>query len=533
METDVLRSTLDKLAHLVIEPSVLTIHREMEIGVGAYGEVSFATLTTNVTESRTVAVKQLRITQARRRVAIHLARELKVWAAASHPNILPLVGYYLSDDYDRAQLVSPYMSNGNVKDYMETHRSTLVTRIRLVKGLTSGINYLHNCDPPICHGDLKPTNILVNDTTEAVLCDFGLATFVLESGARSGLTTSESVKGSMRYMSPELFTDPAAKHTFKSDIWAWACTAFEILTDLSPYHGIEADGAIVLASARGEPPGSISTLNNLAVDSGTAPHISMGPFKLVISSCWAMSPDDRPVSSDILNRLTAPNENSAGVSVIQDQPQASMSRPTVLRDHRHPNRPRDSSTSSTFTSITRFRLPTSSRPAPSSSSATHSTRNAVPEAQDTTPADKIVSTERRISTIRLSVGPKLGANISSSKMDSNITHAITQGVIGEYLWKYNGQTRHKRFFWIHPETRTLYWTAKSPDATSPKRDSIPKKGSIKAVRSVEDPNPIPTDVTSYSLVVSTKRREIKFTAGNAERHRIWFDALKYLAERPK
>lgn len=75
--------------------------------------------------------------------------------------------------------------------------------------------------------------MLIDENHDAVLCDFGLATFIQYSGAASGLTTSRSTKGSTRYMSPELFQDSEAKHTLESDIWGWACTVFEVPQILS------------------------------------------------------------------------------------------------------------------------------------------------------------------------------------------------------------------------------------------------------------------------------------------------------------
>ncbi|KIO29777.1 hypothetical protein M407DRAFT_69993, partial [Tulasnella calospora MUT 4182] len=161
-------------------------------------------------------------------VCQRLARELKIWAKAKHPNVLELIGYHLSEQYDCAQLISLYMKNGNIVEYMERTQAGIEARLGFVRGITLGISYLHSCDPPICHGDLKPLNVLVNDKPDAVLCDFGLAVFIEDSEASSGLTTTRSIKGSLRYMSPELLDDKETKHTLESDIWAWACTIFEV-----------------------------------------------------------------------------------------------------------------------------------------------------------------------------------------------------------------------------------------------------------------------------------------------------------------
>jgi len=58
--------------------------------------------------------------------------------------------------------------------------------------------------------------------------------------------------------------------------------------------------------------------------------------------------------------------------------------------------------------------------------------------------------------------------------DPNIIHAITQTMIGEFLYKYPrkaigkgyGERRHKRFFWVHPYTKTLYWSSADPGSSS-------------------------------------------------------------------
>lgn len=69
--------------------------------------------------------------------------------------------------------------------------------------------------------------MLISDELDGVLCDFGLASFIQESGVSSGLTTSRTTKETARYMSPEFLLDEA-KDLLKSDVWAWGCTTFEV-----------------------------------------------------------------------------------------------------------------------------------------------------------------------------------------------------------------------------------------------------------------------------------------------------------------
>ncbi|KAG8925949.1 hypothetical protein FRC01_009507 [Tulasnella sp. 417] len=315
----ILQATLDELAHLLLEPSRLTIIKDSEVGSGGYWAVCLAMLDA----TSKVAVKQLRIIQAkgmRVRVAVRLPRELKVWAKTKHPNVLKLVGYYLSENYGPAQLVSPYMENGNVTEYVQRTQPTIETRLAFVRGVTSGMAYLHSREPPICHGDLIPViifhsaphekfrltdlkaNVLISDKPDAVLCDFGLANFVENSGQPSGLTTSRSIKGSLRYMSPELFEDDEAKHTLESDIWAWACTTSEIITNVIPYATSRNDGSLMMAVGRGASPASMELMRNLAEVDLSSPSI-LSALQALIPECWNVDPRKRPPASSIMERL--------------------------------------------------------------------------------------------------------------------------------------------------------------------------------------------------------------------------------------
>lgn len=104
--------------------------------------------------SSKVAIKLLRVIQARGtriRVAMvslvrlslshqhrsqacqRLARELKVWEKAKHPNVLKLIGYYLGENYTCAQLISPYMENGNITEYVRRTQPSTEKRLAFVR----------------------------------------------------------------------------------------------------------------------------------------------------------------------------------------------------------------------------------------------------------------------------------------------------------------------------------------------------------------------------------------------------------------
>lgn len=122
-----------------------------------------------------------------------------------------------------------------------------------------------------------------------------------------------------------------------------------------------------------------------------------------------------------------------------------------------------------------------------------------------------------------------------SGTDPRMIQAITQTMIGEYLWKYTrrtvtgdmSNTRHRRYFWVHPYTRTLYWSDQDPSHGG-KNESRAKSVAIEAVRVITDDNPYPPGLHRKSLEVLTPGRRIRFTAATSQRHETWFNALTYL-----
>jgi len=85
-------------------------------------------------------------------------------------------------------------------------------------------------------------------------------------------------------------------------------------------------------------------------------------------------------------------------------------------------------------------------------------------------------------------------NISQQQLqnDPRIIQAITQTMIGEYLWKYTrtatksglSTNRHRRFFWVHPYTRTLYWSEQDP-STAGKQELRAKSGVYRLYSSMD------------------------------------------------
>ncbi|KAG8931234.1 hypothetical protein FRC01_001634 [Tulasnella sp. 417] len=106
----------------------------------------------------------------------------------------------------------------------------LTKKILRIYQAALGLAHLHHQKPPICHGDVKPENVLINDSLEAVLSDFGVGRVVEDFALRTGLTTTEGgPQGTCIYAAPEMFNPgllgpdvEETKPSCEGDVYAFA-----------------------------------------------------------------------------------------------------------------------------------------------------------------------------------------------------------------------------------------------------------------------------------------------------------------------
>lgn len=125
-------------------------------------------------------------------------------------------------------LVTQYMRNGNMLEYIDRLRPYKVDRRELVLQVAEALAFLHT-KTGLVHGDIKCENVLISDSGKALLADFGLSALI--DKAESSTTTALSVRGwnSVRFAAPELLQDTASSgatarvrsKTAQSDVWAF------------------------------------------------------------------------------------------------------------------------------------------------------------------------------------------------------------------------------------------------------------------------------------------------------------------------
>ncbi|KAE8725981.1 Receptor-like serine/threonine-protein kinase [Hibiscus syriacus] len=106
--------------------------------------------------------------------------ELSLSRALVSPHIVPLLGFSSDSGKRRFVLVYELMENGSVQDaLLDKKCEELMSwsrRYRVLCDVAKGLEYLHHfCNPPVIHGDIKPSNILLDGEFKAKIGDFGLA----------------------------------------------------------------------------------------------------------------------------------------------------------------------------------------------------------------------------------------------------------------------------------------------------------------------------------------------------------------------
>ncbi len=155
-------------------------------------------------------------------------REAKSLGRLSHPNIVGVIDY---GDYEGLPyLVMVYLSGGTLKDRLG---KPLPWRdaIQMIIPIAHALEYVHSQN--IINRDVKPSNILMTETGQPMLTDFGLVKlFGQQEKDTTSLTSSGTGLGTPDYMAPEQWT---GEPTAQSDLYSLGVVLYEMITGHRPY----------------------------------------------------------------------------------------------------------------------------------------------------------------------------------------------------------------------------------------------------------------------------------------------------------
>ena len=202
--------------------------------------------------TRKVALKVLRQEYAQDDEFVERFRREAISAAAlSHPNIVSVYDRGETED-GRYYIAMEYVSGGTLKDRIDQDGPLAPgVAVRVASQVAEALGVAH--DRGIIHRDVKPRNILVSESGDVKVADFGIA----RAASASAISRTEDMLGTARYMSPEqAMGEPVGP---ASDLYSLGVVFYEMLTGRVPF---DAELPVALAMKHvNEPPRPPKELN--------------------------------------------------------------------------------------------------------------------------------------------------------------------------------------------------------------------------------------------------------------------------------
>jgi WD40 repeat protein len=158
------------------------------IGEGAFGVVWRAY---QPSVGREVAVKAIRPELATRPSFVRrFEAEARTIARLAHPHIVPLIDFWR--DTESAYLVLGLMAGGSLGKAMTSGEFDRIVARRILSQIGAALDHAHTLD--MVHGDLKPSNVLLDGSGNAYLSDFGLAAKLLDPEVISSMSAEPAYR---------------------------------------------------------------------------------------------------------------------------------------------------------------------------------------------------------------------------------------------------------------------------------------------------------------------------------------------------
>ncbi len=206
-------------------------------------------------------------------------------ALPAHPNLARFVTFDLAAR-PKPILVMELIRGFSLDRMIRSRSLTTERALGYLDGILAGLSAMHAAG--VGHLDLKPGNVILRDGHEPVLVDFGLSGRQLRPGC-----------GTLEYCAPEVLgvVPPGSTPTPQAvDMYAFACTAYEILTAITLFEG---DDEMALASAHVNHDGWPDHIAGL----GQVPELTQ--LMTILAACLRRDPRHRPSAQETREALSS------------------------------------------------------------------------------------------------------------------------------------------------------------------------------------------------------------------------------------
>ncbi|KAL3519541.1 hypothetical protein ACH5RR_017690 [Cinchona calisaya] len=284
-----------------------------KIGQGGFGPVYKGTLP----NGQDIAVK--RLSRSSGQGAEEFKNEIVVVAKLQHRNLVRLLGFCLEGG--EKLLIYEFVPNKSLDYFLfDPEKQRLLDwsrRNKIIGGIARGLLYLHEDSRlRIVHRDLKAGNILLDESMNPKIADFGMAKIC---GVDEFEGNTNRIAGTFGYMAPEYTT--SGQFSVKSDVFSFGVVILEIVTgkkNSSFYQSEDSRDLLTYAWEqwrRGTPLALLDpTLNNSCVENEVLKCIHVGLL------CIEEDVDRRPMMASVVymlsgNSVTLPTPHYPVVSL--------------------------------------------------------------------------------------------------------------------------------------------------------------------------------------------------------------------------
>ncbi|XP_020399226.1 wall-associated receptor kinase 3 isoform X1 [Zea mays] len=267
------------------------------LGRGGFGTVYRGLLK----DGGVVAVKRCVSSMASEQQQKEFGKEMLILSQINHKNIVKLLGCCL--EVEVPMLVYEFIPNGTLFQFIHgdggSRSAPFSVRIRIALESALALSYLHSwASPPILHGDVKSSNILLDQNYEAKVSDFGAS--ILAPADKSQFMTL--VQGTCGYLDPEYMQ--TCQLTDKSDVYSFGVVLLELLTGSTAFNleGPESERSLSLRFLNAMKERRLGDIidGRIKADSDAALLEEVAELAL---QCLDMVGERRPTMRDVAERL--------------------------------------------------------------------------------------------------------------------------------------------------------------------------------------------------------------------------------------
>ncbi|CAH0481665.1 unnamed protein product [Peronospora belbahrii] len=309
--------TNDDILHCRLQQE--DVMRGQLIAKGGYGAVYLATF-----QNKKVVTKQLLPERARNKRWLNsFMDEIRLCSTLDHPKIVHFIGVTWSSLLD-ISMVMEYMPNGDLSAMMQAQLQCetrdksardsyswfhsvgegghLKCKSLIALDIVEALVYLHSFESPIIHRDLKPKNVLLSDSWEAKLTDFGTSRELNKD------QTMTAEIGTVSWIAPEVLR--GEHYSEKADVYSLGVILTELDTCRRPY----SQGISCQSKNDGNNQASNTRIAVLVSAGSLRPEVHKDcprSVRNLVNKCLAFNPEDRPSALQIhyeLRNLEAKEE---------------------------------------------------------------------------------------------------------------------------------------------------------------------------------------------------------------------------------